>query len=539
MKARICLTVLMLVGAVVASACSRDPYQWERTQGADGGLRAKALGGGHEVHLSGLRRLDCKDCHEFKAAVFAKPKQANCERCHESIAVRIHRGPEGSPQTVCLTCHTFVSRDAAASNLSECMGCHNTTQDMSGGPHDPLKPLDGHKHVPEIRVHAKEACNKCHMPHRDVPTKAAECLSCHVGERTARHRIHGKANSQACDDCHRPHESGIGLNDRCASCHSDHVPIVPATALFEGGHTACISCHESSPVKNCVVCHAKHTLGEQKPAHANCISCHVPHAGRTRPTAAVCLSCHGNQRLSHPVDTGRGCLDCHAVHGQPAFPPSATRCTQCHKNAATDTALHAGGLGCRQCHKPHGEGAIRNGTRCGTCHQRQNAMVSRNAGHSDCVKCHTPHAPKQAIPQCTSCHGDKAKTATQGHHSDCRTCHDPHEGKPSSGSPCLACHKGRVGGPHGRLPRGCPTCHHPHDGAMVMQAGTCTACHPIARLAALHQVPQHQACGRCHTPHTAPRSDRATCTTTCHETYRQHELKAVSCAACHVFGGAR
>ena len=101
-----------------------------------------------------LDRMSCATCHRTDA----------CERCHQEVLPRSHRGMWGGGQnTHCLSCHFPVETQG------NCVTCHKATPGHLGAA--PLPP----NHNPAMN------CRLCHgngvrLPHFDPGTA---CTACH------------------------------------------------------------------------------------------------------------------------------------------------------------------------------------------------------------------------------------------------------------------------------------------------------------------------------------------------------------------------
>ena len=236
---------------------------------------------GHRVHVE-EQRIACNACHELGATAMGTVSPTRCATCHAARATIEHAARLAEQRfghgvrADCVSCHAFTSdakSDAAQGSLdagalepyqpSECVRCHQKAQ----GP------------IPAVTVHAATACLNCHRPHQDKRPVSADCAGCHSGVVTT-HAALGKTANETCTTCHtHQHAPAADALATCAECHSKTQPIVPATALFAGGHSACVSCHRphefaAKQAVSCRSCHASVVvLAESKvPAHAVCTS---------------------------------------------------------------------------------------------------------------------------------------------------------------------------------------------------------------------------------------------------------------------------
>lgn len=483
---------------------------------------------GHAIHLAGLERVPCKDCHDLDATLekFEKPTRAQCLACHEGNTQTVHTGSVAEDVVECLDCHNFLAAvDAKENDPWFCQRCHNEQQGLS--------------------VHEREACGGCHRPHTKPSLQPRDCVECHQKEAA----VHGSGKGQVsgasvCLDCHHPHEAAGSADAKCSTCHRTGkpkapAPQVPASATFAGGHEKCSGCHKphefvKSAAKPCRSCHTdRRVLGEGRTSkHNDCRSCH-PNHDPTAGARQACAKCHRGLKPSHPTDpdTGHNCLGCHVIHPQGAAKqPRAQACSSCH-DVKSDEANHVGGVGCTDCHAPHGF-KLSGATICGDCHEQQAQEAAGNAGHKLCTRCHDQHKPAAERPSCGKCHQEVADSAPKGH-SDCKKCHEVHAGARRAEAVCGNCHRDRLTGPHEKIRGGCTNCHRPHGPGGQAKIPACASCH--SNLPQLHAVKQHGECVKCHGGHSPPRTDRANCLT-CHTDKKSHESSTPKCIGCHPFG---
>ncbi len=429
--------------------------------------------------------------------------------------------------------------------------------------------------TPAVTVHGTQQCTSCHRPHQDARPSSAPCSNCHQGIQTT-HASSGKTPLQTCVTCHQhQHAPASEARSTCAACHARQQPIIPASALFEGGHRECVGCHrphefQSQAVAPCRSCHADlNVLGSGKvPAHNQCTSCHAPHDVRSSPENA-CKNCHQSVHSDHPKQGVVGtCVGCHTPHPTSPRVDQPKACSSCHQQAASDHDFH-GKLACAECHKPHDFVlALSQHQACQACHAKPVQLAATNAGHHDCQGCHRglPHRPTTLQTGCDSCHAAERARVIVGH-SVCTNCHEPHSGSQTKAcqschkaqqqsapaghqlcsnchqahsgvatqKPCTACHAAESHGPHGQLATGCLTCHRPHGPSGVAKPPACSSCHQASQLPGLHAQPKHQACERCHSGHGDPPSTAREVCLGCHADRRQHFPDAARCANCHLF----
>ncbi len=556
---------------------------------------------GHRVHVQ-AQKIECTKCHTPDEKSMGPPvKPERCAACHEKEAKLEHAKSAAEKRfgagakADCTTCHAFVFDGANKDEARQKADALRAPVDGGTGPtamHGiELHPAGDCSHchaekqgdTPAVVSHLKQVCLACHKPHEQATPTSAPCTDCH-DTKTA-HASESKTIQDICTTCHQNlHEPASAALPTCAACHAKEQPIVPATALFAGGHTECTGCHkphefDSKKALACVSCHAQKAVigGGKIAAHNGCSNCHTPHNVRASP-AAACTSCHKSVKPSHPPHAGSACTGCHDAHpDQGPVSAVAAECSSCHRTAHSDTDFHRG-VACEGCHKPHNfKLALTNLGTCEGCHQKRVSQVHANAGHQACTNCHQglPHRPEAVEVGCQTCHGREHSAANRGHqactnchephsgaqgaacgnchkqehqtapagHQACTNCHEPHGGKTQK--VCTACHADEAATAHGKLANGCLSCHRPHgpSGAAgppgVAAAPACTSCHKLATLPGLHAETKHQTCTTCHSGHgTLPTTARQACLS-CHKDRAEHFPNADRCANCHLFTKTR
>ena len=185
-------------------------------------------------------------------------------------------------------------------------------------------------------------------------------------------------------------------------CHATEKPKVSASATFGDGHDSCATCHQAhafsaSSALRCTSCHEGTQVLAQNRAreHRDCSSCHKPHAVRAAGDQ-TCKGCHDDVPTTHHAQGEGDCLGCHDPHPKRRAQVAA-QCSQCHDEARSERAFHAGKIPCTACHQPHRFDLSRLTDRalCGRCHVLQIRLTRRNLGHSSCEACHegTTHEP--------------------------------------------------------------------------------------------------------------------------------------------------
>ena len=578
------LQLLLLLAALllaVLGACSSGPASEGGSAGAPGkGLYVQSewstnrRATGHQVHVM-EQRIACNRCHTLDGSSVGSVSPSRCVACHANEARIEHAAAEAEARlghgakADCVMCHAFTSDGSVHDQLDggvlepfsakDCARCH----------------LKDQGHTPAVVVHATSECLSCHRPHQDRSPVAAACAGCHENIHTE-HAAHGKSANGVCTTCHtHQHAPASDALGTCSECHSKTQPIVPATALFAGGHTQCVGCHRPHELqaKQAVPCRSCHAdvivLAQTKvPAHAVCTSCHTPHDVRGAPGAA-CAKCHWDVHTDHPERVNGGaCLTCHDPHpGREQAQTLARPCSSCHQAAASERAFH-GGVACQNCHTPHHfKLDLTQHSLCEGCHQKEVALTSTRTGHVACRSCHggLPHQPTVLAGACDTCHAKERREARVGH-TGCTGCHEPHAGglakgcqschvqefataplghractnchQPHTGSTtkvvCANCHIAEAQSPHAKVATGCLSCHRPHGPNGVAAAPACTTCHQLDALPGLHQKTPHQDCKHCHAGHGDPPNAQRLVCLTCHADRKEHFPEA-RCANCHLF----
>ena len=444
---------------------------------------------GHSQHVVN-RALQCDDCHDPTREGFTDVDFGMCTGCHLEQTSHPHVDQQGEV-TDCTECHAF-KYESDVDSPWDCGRCHG--------------PFDTPTHVGLAR-HTTVPCASCHHPHEPIEETVRECDDCHKKVEVR----HGDTKlSGSCIDCHGGHKLAAEAAS-CLECHGEREPVVPKTATFGGGHEDCASCHEphtfsAAGATRCRTCHESTPVFAQGTAteHRDCSSCHSPHAVRSAGDA-TCMDCHRKVASTHSAGDEGKCISCHDPHPARAS-QVALQCSQCHEEAASERAFHAGNIQCTGCHEPHRFDLSNLADRalCRRCHVAQVRLTSRNMGHASCAGCHTGtvHEPAGVLA-CGSCHDDMLRESPKGHR-ECAGCHEPHGGSVSPTTSCAGCHKVQI-------------------------------------LPGLHRLPEvplgegHTECGVCHGVHESRvRADRATCMS-CHEDIGDHQPDAKVCTGCHTF----
>jgi len=207
---------------------------------------------------------------------------------------------------------------------------------------------------------------------------------------------------------------------------------LPIEGFTKEKYKACVSCHQSDPVKQ--VFRTKHADADNPDTPASkehCEACHGPSAAHANfplqvknfhfgdnsanskdEQSAVCLNCHEDEQRDEwkggMHDKGElGCADCHTVHKEhdPLLDHTKTAmvCVSCHeekKTAQHIKGLHiieSGKASCTDCHNPH---ASLDAKLCVNCHDQDAATLAKQSGKAQefhatvienelsCLKCH-------------------------------------------------------------------------------------------------------------------------------------------------------
>jgi hypothetical protein len=542
------------------------------------------------MHDSGMTRVTCLSCHDFKAPPTPKGSipATGCIKCHSGKSVSPN--VDGS-----LLSQRIIGADATHGNVNACRLCHNPhAPDAS----DRRRGMDCERcHKGVMAQHRQTAieghpnCSTCHEVHGPRPKTPGLCARCHESKVPAQASSALAGRHENCSSCHKPHVFKI-LRAACAECHKQENSTIAAWTTTR--HTDCLTCHqghsESKPASNCVNCHK----AQQAHGHPDCIKCHEPHQGKSAVKAClgchanesaavadqkpaphrVCLSCHDqhnagatlsrcgschqkerNLASKSPTDRHKVCTTCHMPH---LFQRVTTVCLNCHKQA--DSAPHAGA--CLKCHQPHGVAASA-ALDCRSCHQSVPPIEGK---HAKCTTCHSPHKSKDGGPACSACHvaqNSGALSWTPVAHRGCTSCHDRHS--PATPKACSECHSPLTSKPlfKGHLCQGCHNqhqapvpwysrcaqCHASEAAAIKSLSGThsnCKGCHephtdklPTCQSChqgrpGVHAAEGHEKCLSCHESHAVRVQGRDKCLS-CHKDKKEHFPKAARCAACHLF----
>lgn len=489
------------------------------------------LAPGHRAHV-GEQGLPCSDCHApSKNEQFNEPSLAVCLKCHDEQPSMRHTQvaldpdtqlPDGGARemTDCLACHAFGPDPTQKAD--DCQTCH--AQPQAG--------------LSAVAIHATEQCTSCHDMHQNRVAPIA-CTECHQVQTS--HGTHARGSAEQCLDCHGAHARAESARQSCAGCHQapDSKVSVPHSATV-GEHT-CLGCHTphdfaKNETKSCSDCHEK-KAALAGAGHRECGACHQPHDVRGSVEGRnVCATCHASLTPRHAASDGTSqtCTGCHAAHPARGVQGPAA-CTSCHADIAKgEHAAHAPGMACVGCHQPHDfKQPLESAAVCSECHKPRITQLAKT-GHEQCESCHQalPHGGMGGELSCASCHEQGAQV--HAGHKTCTSCHDAHTGARPAAL-CASCHadeQAKLSRKHGP----CQSCHEPHVATATPAIASCTGCHTVAKLPALHRITEHHTrCQSCHEAHPEqPPSSAQTCRS-CHQDRADHQPEATQCSGCHPF----
>ncbi len=314
------------------------------------------------------------------------------------------RTQEKKPVDKCLSCHTDIGSDEAASYMSDvhfkagvtCAGCHGgnaSVEDQDAA----MNPKKGYIGVPKPSA-IPQMCGKCHGLARTTFRNEYH-LDDVVDQFMS--SVHGRALNQSSD------------GPTCISCHGIHniadVSSVKSPAYPTNVPKTCAKCHSNPDYMK------KFNPGlpvDQYEKYLTSVHGERNEAGDPKP--ATCVSCHSNH-LIRPVKDPRS----------PVYPTNIPEtCARCHSNKAymaeyhipTDQyenykqSVHGIALlqnsdlsapACNSCHGNHGAvppGVSSVASVCGTCHQANADLFDKSV--------HRAAFAKAKLPGCVVCHSN-------------------------------------------------------------------------------------------------------------------------------------
>ena len=408
------------------------------------------------------------------------------------------------------------------------------------------------------------------------------CMTCHAHSDFVSYH-----NGYDCSVCHNNGSSVTSEN--CSKCHfsigQDEATLVDYHEVMGAD---CLSCHVSSHIETCLVCHDD-IHGRE--GHFPCGKCHA-HGGMKKIQPDKCIECHPlvDPGKCNVADYhGDFCLECH---------------TECVEDTSTTTTVPPGHMGiCLECHFPSVLHFKEEHSDCAQCHQEEVVGVSTcSACHpigdpgtcgiasihgGSCLECHFACGDNTHMDICLGCHSSEDILAQHEVELDvgvCGTCHP--QGNPGKcnlanrhSTRCIGCHSECADGPttttsvtsgHTGI---CLQCHSPdalhfdqeeghkdcdqcHQGGDV-GASACSACHPAGNPGTCSLASYHgSTCLNCHvmcadstttstpgepTPTTVPPYAHIEICLECHSSediLAQHEveLDVGLCSTCHPTG---
>ena len=366
---------------------------------------------------------DCKLCHKAEAAGGAATKpsategHAACSGCHNARGSKIamnqcdacHVAPKAAllPPPDPFAPHAFdhtKHRDLAKTGA--CLTCHKQAASAN---------------VDAVPTPSMLGCQQsCHDGKKAFSATGTNCVKCHKGstEPPAKQRTDVAFS-------HTAHgQRGVTIAD-CAQCHlgeADGTLHAPGT---KKDHQPCATsgCHQpefaSKTTKICGVCHDAQAPWAaaiararkiDKPEYFQPIN-HKLHTHIAGTTNEACSTCHGDRLAAAAVPTEhRGCAKGGKCHGGTEA-PSMTDCRLCHKTQAPATRPRsAWSVAATFKHVTHAtDPRTHNASRCIECH-------ANAAAANDLASITAP-----AMKQCDGCHDGKAAFKTTGF--ECARCH--------------------------------------------------------------------------------------------------------------------
>lgn len=449
----------------------------------------------------------CASCHTAKAW---KPARTNTAFKHAPQTFPL---TGAHTRTACLSCHTQLDFQKAATNCaschtdvhqgelgSNCARCHTTRSFVDRG--TAVRTHQGSR-FPLRGAHAVATCESCHQ--RAAPGQAqflarnTSCESCHLPQFRA---------------TTSPNHVAAGFGTTCTACHTISTW---TSARFDHGTTRFPLTGRHQAV-TCKGCHADNTY-RGKPT--TCVSCHqssftAARAPRHDGFPTTCESCHTtaqwpgasfdhDTRTQFPLTGGHKAVNCASCHADGVYKGKPSSCVSCHQGDADKVAMpgHSAarfGPSCESCHSTatwrggrfdHGTTrfpltGLHTRATCAACHTG-NVFAGRP---STCASCHMPQYDTAKDPDhrtlgfptsCESCHATSGWTGAVFDHAltrfpltgahtplTCSSCHGTgvYRGTPLT---CVGCHQQRFDG----------TSNPPHAAARF--GSTCESCHSTAR----------------------------------------------------------
>ncbi len=350
--------------------------------------------------------------------------QVQCNACHKPMPERGNTVRfVGLEFNACSSCHSDPHQGRFH---KPCESCHTTTGWGAGA----AKNFDhGTTRYPLKGLHAKVACESCHIPVRTAGGKVVQvftvkkfqnCTDCHAD--VHRGEFAARKDRGACESCHT--EKGFAFSS------FDH-----ATARYklEGKHTTvdCKKCHGSSSLDSngrtipprylvkdfdhCASCHQDAHNGQFAARDDNgaCESCHTVNAFRP---AIYGIQSHQQARFS--LGGGHVAIPCEACHRANVVKAKSTRqfrwkevpaCDKCHKDVHKGQFAKLMSNGCATCH------SVERWTMVRFTHDSTRFPLRGKHVGVPCNGCHTvveAGTPKERVQykdtprECADCHSE-------------------------------------------------------------------------------------------------------------------------------------
>ncbi|NJD54580.1 MAG: hypothetical protein FIB07_17180 [Candidatus Methanoperedens sp.] len=359
--------------------------------------------------------------------------------------------------------HNMTGHNMSMGIVSECLRCHGSNTNYSGGMIGEITPKINEGILNES-IHAglnnassdlNRACWACHSNSTTPPIKhpmhnpALTCVSCHIS---------GKFNSLRADE-HTTHATNITVNATCQICHgkSQMINLNGSTLNSTISHygknrTDMLDSNKTST--NCTYCH-QNPASEFSDVFNKTSRTNITHNG-----GISCSSCHGTGRLhSSTLANMQGynlsnCIQCHGTSGFALNKVSESSINQ-SIHANLNNANSSLNRACWTCHSniitapvAHPNIAEQPDT-CSTCHIDGALNLTKKLKPNHLSR-HTPESNQVKVAAaCTLCHSNdvlasgKTINSTVSHYAqypkvdtrDCVSCHQNKETGKKWGSP--------------------------------------------------------------------------------------------------------
>lgn len=359
----------------------------------------------HNKHVVALDKK-CDTCHHIydkktKKLVYKKDTENSCRACHKDKAEGNARSFSAVAHADCIGCHMKRAKQGMKKNGPfDCKGCHGT--------HKELKPEEIKK-IPRLVRGQKDVV--------DVSLKKGDKAAT-MKVVPFNHKAH-EPRTQFCSTCH--HYS----MEKCSNCHP-----VTGDAKKGGGVTFEQAFHDLRAKQACVGCH------NAVKAESQCAGCHQWFPD-TKVSQVSCPICHRGTTDGKPVDAEPIPLDANprkvkekleiktiAREYKPATLPHqkiVKKLREISNKNSLARVFHAGYGAetlCRGCHhRTQTEAAMENAMpKCSSCHGEPfkpgelGKPGLMGAYHQQCIGCHETMKIKPRALQCEKCHPSKKKS---------------------------------------------------------------------------------------------------------------------------------